>query len=292
MHVTQQFRIRTLVVAALACAAFQLSAKAQTAQASATEDHFQRSFALAPGGTLAIKNYKGLIAIEGSSQQQVTVDVAKVYDGDSKYREEWLRGTEVNFSSAGNRLDIRVEYPQHICMFNCDENWGGQVRLTIHAPRRVNVDLDGYKPETKISAIDGDIRIHSYKSRIDIRDTAGAIDIDTYKDRITLDNVKLSGPLRVHDYKAETSINASEMAQGADLETSKGDIRVALPADIRANVDVSGGRRADIRSDFPLTSETGYDNRHIKGAINGGGPELRIRTEKGSVSLRKGGGSI
>jgi hypothetical protein len=58
------------------------------------------------------------------------------------------------------------------------------------------------------------------------------------------------------------------------------------------NVDVSGGRRADIRSDFPLTSEAGYDNRHIKGAINGGGPELRIRTEKGSVSLRKGGGSI
>ena len=292
---TKQFQVRILVIAALLCAAFQLGAKAQTAQGpgtAGTEDHFQRAFPLAQGGTISVKNYKGLIAVEGTNQQQVTVDVAKVYDGDSKYRDEWLRGTQVNFSSSSDRVDVRVEYPQHMCMFNCDENWGGQVRLTIRAPRRVNLDIDGYKPETKVSAIDGDIRIRSYKSAIDIRDTAGAIDIETYKDRIALDNVSLRGRLRVHDFKAETSINARELAQGADLETSKGDITVALPSNVAVNLDVSGGRRADIRSDFPVTSEAGYDNRHIKGAINGGGPELRIRTEKGSVSLRKGGGSI
>ena len=294
MHVTRQLSMKALVIATLLCAAFQLSAKAQTtpsAGTSGTEDHFQRTFPLTQGGTISVKNYKGLIAVEGSNQQQVTVDVAKVYDGDSKYRDEWLRDTQVNFSSSADRVDVRVEYPQHMCVFSCDENWGGQVRLTIHVPRRVNLDIDGYKPETKISAVDGDIRIRSYKSPIDIRDTAGAIDIDTYKDRIALDNVSLRGRLRVHDYKAETSINARELAQGADLETSKGDITVSLPANVAVNLDVSGGRRSDIRSDFPVTSEAGYDRR-IKGAINGGGPELRIRTEKGSVSLRKGGGTI
>jgi hypothetical protein len=129
--------------------------------------------------------------------------------------------------------------------------------------------------------------VHSYKSPIEIRDTTGSIEVETYKDRVVLDNVSLRGKLRIHDYKAETEIRARELADGADIDTSRGAVRLQLPSDAHFNVDISGDRHADIRSDFAAHMEAGY-SRHIMGEVNGGGPEVRIRTGRGSVALVKG----
>lgn len=266
------------------------------AQSSPTEDRFQRSFTLQPGSTVSVKNYKGIIRIEAADTNEASVDVKKVWEGrNDSHRDEWLRDVKVSFSNEPKRLDVRVEYPNYShrftfgCFTDCDE-WGGHVELVLRVPRQSNLDIDGYKPELKIVGTKGDIRVHSYKSSIEIRDTTGAIDIDTYKDRIVLDNVALRGRLHIHDYKAETEVRASELAEGADLDTSKGTIRLQVPADSKFNVDISGDRHSEIRSDFATHLDAGY-SRHLTGAVNGGGPEVRIRTEKGSVALLKTGES-
>lgn len=266
-------------------------AAACRAQNSPTEDHFQRSFTLQPGSTVSVKNYKGIIRVEAADTNEASVDVKKVWEGrDDKLRDQWLRELQVNFNNDPKRLDVRVEYPSHTCFWNCSDEWGGHVELVLHVPRQSNLDIDGYKPELKIVGTKGDIRVHSYKSSIEIRDTTGAIDVDTYKDRIVLENVALRGRLHIHDYKADTEIRASELAEGADLDTSKGTIRLQVPADSKFNVDISGDRHADIRTDFATHVDAGY-SRHLTGAVNGGGPEVRIRTEKGSVALLKAGES-
>jgi len=264
---------------------------AAQAQNTPTEDHFQRSFSLQPGSTISVKNYKGLIRIEPTDSGQATVDVKKIFEGrDDHQRQAWMRDVQVTFNADSKRLDVRVEYPTHSCFWNCDDEWGGHVELVMQVPRQSNLDIDGYKPELKITGIKGDIRVHSYKSPIEIRDTTGAIDVDTYKDRVVLDNVSLRGRLHIHDYKAETEIRARELADGADIDTSRGAIRMQLPSDARFNVDISGDRHADIRSDFAAHMDAGY-SRHITGEVNGGGPEVRIRTERGSVSLVKSSAS-
>jgi hypothetical protein len=261
------------------------------AQSNPTEDHFQRSFTLQPGSLVSVKNYKGLIQIEAADTNEATVDVKKVWEGhNDAQRDEWLRQVQVSFSNDSNRLDVRVEYPNHSCFWNCMDEWGGHVELVLRVPRQSNLDIDGYKPELKITGIKGDIRVHSYKSPIEIRDTVGAIDVDTYKDRVLLENVALRGRLHIHDYKAETEIRARELADGADLDTSRGIIRLQVPADAKFNVDISGDRRADIRTDFATHVDAGY-SRHLTGTVNGGGPEVRIRTERGSVALLKAGDS-
>lgn len=272
---------------ALLIAASALFAAAQ-AQTTGTEDHFQRSYTLQNGGTVRVKNYKGLIRIDASESNEASIDVKKVWEGhnDNK-RDEWLREVQVNFSSDASRLEVQVEYPDHTCFWNCWDDWGGHVELTLRVPRQSNLDIDGYKPEMKINGIKGDIRVHSYKSPIEIRDTTGGIDVDTYKDRILLDNVSLRGPLHIRDYKAETEIRARELSDGADIDTSRGSVRMQVPPDARFNMDLSGDRRADIRSDFAARVEAGY-SRHMTGAVNGGGPEVRIRAARGSVALLKG----
>ena len=278
---------RMTIVVAVALAATCIA----QSQPTGVEDHFQRSFSLQPGSIVNVKNYKGLIRIEPTDSGQATVDVKKVFEGhDDHQREEWMRDVQVTFNADAKRLDVRVEYPTHSCFWNCSDEWGGRVELVMQVPRQSNLEIDGYKPELKITGIKGDIRVHSYKSPIEIRDTTGAIDVDTYKDRIVLDNVSLRGRLRIHDYKAETEIRARELADGADLDTSRGAIRLQLPSDARFNVDISGDRRADIRSDFAAHMEAGY-SPHMTGEVNGGGPQVRIRTGRGSVSLVKSSAS-
>ncbi|HZU22475.1 MAG TPA: hypothetical protein VE998_06545 [Terriglobales bacterium] len=277
---------RSRIILSLVVSVFAVSlAQAQTSPA---EDHFRRDFPLQPGGTVFVKNYKGLIRIEAADSDQAGVEVKKIWEGHSaNQRDQWLREVEVNFNSDPKRLDVRVEYPNHSCFWNCDE-WGGRVELVMHVPRQANIEIDGYKPEINISGIRGDVRIHSYKSAIEVRDTTGGIEVDTYKDRIVLENVALRGPLRIHDYKAETEVRARELGDGADLDTSRGAIRLQVPADSRFNVDISGDRRADIRSDFEAHVDAGW-SRHITGAVNGGGPEVRIHTDRGTVALLKSG---
>lgn len=80
------------------------------------------------------------------------------------------------------------------------------------------------------------------------------------------------------------------------LETSMGDIVVYLPPDlpvnVRAIIDNSFGHK--IRSEFSevkVSSEGGqWGPREVwaEGAINGGGPLLKIHTTQGNIELRKG----
>lgn len=251
-------------------------------------EHFQRSFNLASGGTLEVDNYKGTIHITGSDTNQVAVDVTKHFEGSEADRKEWMENVKVNFTNDSNRIAVEVKYPETNCIF-C---WPGHeytagVALEIRVPRKINVMLESYKPDITVAAIQGDIRIKSYKSRISIESTTGAVRIDTYKDTVKLRNVNLRGPLEIKSYKADAEIDARSLGDSVTLENEKGSIVLRVPADAGMDLDYDGGRHSSFHSDFAMASQTGSFDRSVRGKVNQGGTRLRIRTEKGSVSLEK-----
>jgi len=69
-----------------------------------------------------------------------------------------------------------------------------------------------------------------------------------------------------------------------NLESGSGSVRVRLPADAAFDLDAetnSGG----IVVDHPLTVEGRISKRHIRGAVRGGGPLLRIDTGSGGIRI-------
>ena len=256
------------------------------------EERFQKTFALSSGGTIDVENYKGLIRVEAADQQQVTVDVWKRYQGnDDKNRQQWAHETQVSFDASSQRVKVRVDYPTHTCFFDCND-WGGVVELVIRTPKNVNLRIDGYKPDMKIAGTRGDIRIHSYKSDIEVHNTVGGIDIDTYKGEINLTDVDLTAPLRVHSYRADATISARALSNGGDLESYRGSLTLRLPENVKTSLDISGDRHASISSGFTVAQNVDYGSKHISGDLNGGGPRLRIHTERGSIVVQKTGSSI
>lgn len=288
-HLRKALRIFTLTAALITLSLILPAAHAQEAN-----EKFQRSFPLSAGGTLRVENYKGTIHVTGSSSNRVMVNVVKRFEGGSESdRKWWTENTKITFSNDANRVTVKVEYPNWSCVF-CwtDHNFMDQVELEIQAPSHTNLDLDGYKPDIQVASIQGDIRIKSYKAPMRIESTSGSIHIDTYKDVIHLKNVAVRGGLELNSFKAEADIDAKSLEGSARLETEKGSILLRLPKEIGLDVNFSGGRRAVFRSDFALTSGTGERGHDVRGTVNGGGVQVSLRTERGSITIEKRAGEL
>jgi DUF4097 and DUF4098 domain-containing protein YvlB len=102
--------------------------------------------------------------------------------------------------------------------------------------------------------------------------------------------------------RAETNAGPiwAEFVRGAkltdsELETSHGDVVIWLPANAAVTIDaaIDVAQSHKIRSDFSEVKvrsegpEWGPRHVYAEGAINGGGPVLRIRTTLGNIELRK-----
>jgi hypothetical protein len=284
------------VVPILACTLVTLLAPAAVAQQP--EERVQRTFIVNAGSTLNVENYKGTIHVSGSDGNQVVVNAWKRFEGSDSERKWWMENTKINFNGDSGRVEVVVQYPNQswTCWVLCwgdHTNYVAQVDLEIQVPRRTNLDLDGYKPDIRISSLQGNIRIKSYKAPMTIESTAGAIHIDTYKNMIRLKNITARGELDVHSYKAGTEIDALSLEGTATLETDKGSIVLRVPPDTGLNLDFAGGRRSTFHTEIPLTTQNGDRIGHdVRGTINGGGAHLILRTEKGSVSLEKRAGEL
>ena len=70
-----------------------------------------------------------------------------------------------------------------------------------------------------------------------------------------------------------------------DLETSGGSIEAEFSEDARVDLDAktSGGR---VHVEQELHFVGSIERGHVRGRINGGGPELRLKTSGGNVRVR------
>jgi len=273
-------------ISATLCAALALAASALGQTSSAQPDeHFVRNFAVNPGSTLNVENYKGAIHVSGGEGNQIVVTVDKKFEGSDADRKWWMANTSIKFENDSSRVRVAVEYPN--CCCNCGEHsdYTGFVELTIQAPRRANLELDGYKPDIQISGIEGDIRLKSYKSPIDIASTSGSVRIDTYKETVHLRDVSIRGSLNLKMEKGEALIDAKSLGDDVSIENEKAAVVLRVPRNAGLTVDFSGNRRADFRSDLPITSTAGFHSGDVRGTINGGGTRLHLRTGKGSFSI-------
>ena len=146
--------------------------------------------------------------------------------------------------------------------------------------------------DVKAGAVSGDVRIETVGGDIVVRSAGGSVVARTGGGDVTLKKVR--GPVTARTSGGTISCEiTSTAAAGGDLTTSGGDVTITLPANYRADLDVKvSGVESDsdaITSQFPEVTVS-----HRPGAIsgegrlNGGGPKLTIRSNSGTVTIRKG----
>jgi hypothetical protein len=255
----------------LSFAAFLTAATA--AQAADTKE-VHRTLALDRDGRVAVNTYKGTVTVMTWDRPEVRVDARIEPDGDDRESREKVQWTEVRISGGGGSVEITSDYDEvkhhargFLGLFEIETGSLPFVRYTIQMPATAQLEIEDYKSGITVSDLRADLKLHTYKGNAKVSNLDGAARVDTYK-----------GDVRVA---------FARFSRASRFDTHKGEIDVRLPKDSRFELDADSGRRGDIESDFAMTTHAGRRSAaRAMDAVNGGGPELRMTTYKGTLRLR------
>ena len=214
-------------------------------------------------------------------------------------------GGELGLHTGGGSIEVRQANGKVVA-----ETGGGSVRIFAGA-QGASVETGGGSIE--VHKCSGMVKASTGGGSVDLSDLDGPVDISTGGGNIRLTSAKGhvhaetgGGGIELYGIpsaRAETGaggitvklLNTGGERHDSDLETGAGDITVYIASDVainvRASVDMGNGHR--ISSDFPdihVHSEGdqwGPKTLTADGALNGGGPMLKVHTSTGDICIRR-----
>lgn len=277
---------------ALLCAALLFGATAAAAaqtNANPGEERFEKRFALQPGASLTVHNERGVTEVEAYEGKEAVVQVYRHVDASTEDRERWLKEARVDLTASGNSLRVQVTRPDHLCIGWC-VGVNARVELRIKVPRKTAVMVSGGRSQVSITGVEGDVRVENERGTLEVMDTQGGL--RAYMDRgtITARGVEIRGEMEVVAERAKVDIAANAIGNGASVSGDRADITIRLPRNLGFELDYRGSRRTNFRSDFDVSARR-FDDA-VQGKVNGGGPMLRLRSDRGNIVLREGAATL
>jgi hypothetical protein len=197
--------------------------------------------------------------------------------------EGWKIGSDevrVTDHQVGNRVELEVRIPKG--------DWGvgsRSVRVEVRAPREMSaaihtadgsITLEGLKGDARLATGDGNVTVEALDGSLDAKSGDGRIEVRGRFDQL---NIWTS------DGSVEAAIQpGSKLATGWRIQSGDGSVRLRLPPDLAADLDVHTGD-GHISSQLPVAAFGSPSDSSLRGKLNGGGLTLTIRTGDGSIDL-------
>lgn len=257
--------------------------------AQQSDEDFRQQAPLVAGGSVTIESGRGDVRVEGWDKAEVLVEAHKYFEGDDRDRAEWLRQTKIRFEGDEHHRLVKVEYPQDFFGWNHWSNGRHGVNLTLHVPRQVNADLRTDRGHLSIQKIAGKLDIGSDRGDIDVTDLDGELRVNADRGNLKVRDSAIRNGVRVSLDRGSVDVQLKHFAGNSELEVSRGDLSVTLPGNSAFTVDAERNRRTSFRTDFSVLARGGFDGEHVQGEVNGGGPTLRLRGDRATISLHAAG---
>ena len=285
-----------------------------------TEEVIKKTFDVGKGGTLTIDSDMGSIDVEPVGSNKVVVEILFKSDDWSKSKlQKEIKKLDINMDKSGNDVNVTLEKEND--SFWKSWNRKMNVKFIVQVPEAYNVDLMTSGGSISVGSIvgkanvktsggsltfgeidgpvvgrtsGGSITLQGCKGQVDVRTSGGSIKIGSVLGEVEAHTS--GGSIQVDEVLnrivAQTSggsVRATLLEQPKDdckLTTSGGSIKVWLAEDIHANLDAktSGGH---VRTDFPVTVQGELTGNSLQAEINGGGPEIYLRTSGGGISINR-----
>lgn len=195
-------------------------------------------------------------------------------------------GGDVDIADLGGRVGARTSGGDVSC-----DRIGGAVDARTSGGN-VRIGLAGDRVDAHTSG--GDIRIEEAKGNVLARTSGGDIrieraggEVDAHTSGGSITAADVAGALIAKTSGGSvTATITSQPASRCELTTSGGSVTVRLAAGVAVDVDAhaSGGH---VETDVPASVQGELGRSTLKAKINGGGPELYLRTSGGSIHIQK-----
>ncbi len=306
---------RLFLLAAVLAAPLALSAKiTRTAE---------KTFTVQPGGNLKALTQGGDITIQTSDSPSVHI-VAKeiIHASTEQEADEILSKLTLNFTQTGNDVVAEAKYEKHGpgTWFG---NWPPvNVSFVITVPKNFNLNLNTSGGNIAVASVAGNVRARTSGGDLKFARVDGDIDAGTSGGNVVLQEgtarAKLStsgGDIEVDRAGGPTEVDTSggnislrSVAQLIKATTSGGDVRAVITEPLKQDTELStSGGQVDVQvvkgAGFQLDASTsggdvnatgltitiekgGSGKSRLAGAVNGGGPRLKLRSSGGDIRIR------
>jgi len=231
-------------------------------------------------GTVKVSLIVGSISVKASSTTKEVIVTSRAFGQERRDRSRDTTGLHRLGQSSG----LSVEEDNNVVTVSVGRVRSGDVELEV--PVRTNVQLNTVNGRAVVvEGIEGDIEATTVNGSITLTGVSGAVVAHATNGQIlaTLKQVPPQKPMSF------TSLNGS--------------VDVTLPPSVKANLKLRSDQ-GDVYTDFDVQIQQGPrttvndsrsgDGRYrlridnsILGTVNGGGPEIELRTFNGSIYLRK-----
>lgn len=283
----------------------------------------EKTFAVQAGGNLKAVTQGGDIKIETSDKPEVHVTVKQVVRASSEQEaDEILQKLELKMEQSGNDVTLESKYEKR----GAGTWFGSwppvNVSFIVTVPKNYNLNLSTSGGDIGVASLTGNVRARTSGGDLKFARVDGDIDAGTSGGDITLSEgtararlstsggdievARAGGPTEVSTsggnivlrsvaqlISASTSggdihaVITEPLKQDAALGTSGGEVDVQVVGSAGFNLDAStsGG---DVRADgLTITIEKGGSGKsRLAGAVNGGGPRLKLRSSGGDIRIR------
>ena len=261
--------------------------------ADGAEKNLDRTFTVAPGGSLIVEADSASVQVSGADSNQVTIHMrAKGADKD-------LADTKLEAVQSGNAVTVTLRRPKSDGWFNW-RSWSTEESIEVTVPRRYlvsvrtgggSVELSDTTGTATLKTSGGEIIAKRVTGNIELRTSGGEIEADTIRGDVDADTsggdvrlLRIDGKIKANTSGGGVRVSLVGANREISATTSGGDIELIVPRATTGNVDAStsGG---EVTADLPILAAVRKDGR-LEGTLNGGGPTIYAHTSGGSISLR------
>jgi hypothetical protein len=255
----------------IAFAAALLISAAAVANAAKLEETFDKTYDVQPGARLALDNTNGHVTVHGSNDARVHIHAVKTVESiRSTAATDAMRELRIDVKPAAGGLNVTTHYPKSAEGGFFDWLAGSNVNVSvtydISIPRAMNLDIGTVNGRIEIADVSGSLKLETTNGRIEVAKCRGSIDAETTNGGIKAELLQVTGNHTMF------------------LGTTNGHITLSVPHSLAATINAET-TNGSINTELPVTTTSKAHRSSLRGTVNGGGPELKLRTTNGGIDI-------
>jgi len=149
-----------------------------------------------------------------------------------------------------------------------------------HIARQIHVTTS--RTDLQMAKLEGELNLDPHNLRGN--SLGGPLRVDTGSKYINMDDV--SGDVHVEDSHGDVTLQAKLPLGNMDISTTGGQITLSLPEKAGFQVDAETGV-GNIQSDFNVNLSNSGSGATATGTVGKGGPQIKLKTNRGTIQIRK-----
>jgi DUF4097 and DUF4098 domain-containing protein YvlB len=261
---------------------------AATLQAATLKDRFDKTVPLKAGSQVTLRNVNGFVKLEAWDRNEVRIEADKeVKAGTDSAARKFMDQVKIDVTPGSGSLHIETRAPKRGAGGIWDAMFGNSinyhVNYTLHVPRQAAVDAESVNGGVSLAGTHGKVRLGTTNGTVDVKDVTGDVNAGSTNGGISA--TRVAGAMKAETTNGAVDVELASFPAGSNLqfESTNGSVHVRLPRDARLSVDAET-TNGHVKSDFEVPGATA-GKRSLKGNINGGGGQLKIRTTNGGIEI-------